>query len=118
MVCLNTTTALLLDHKLKQVKFVEYDGTLEQLYEYVGCDLVDTVRLDKRHIAFVDDEGLFKEYSGGFIFGLKGGKYQEIVGNALIVGDYFGETTSIKFDPSDLIIQFVSYERPQEEKNV
>ena len=42
--------------------------TLQELYDLMGCDLVELVQLDKGIIMVVDEEGKCKEIKGGFTF--------------------------------------------------
>ena len=42
--------------------------TLQELYELIGCDLVELVQLDCGIIMAVDEEGKLKEIKGGFTF--------------------------------------------------
>jgi hypothetical protein len=114
MIALNTKTALLFDHEKREVRFVEYDDTLESLYDFVSCDMVDTIRFDREHIIFVDDEGLFKNYDCGFHIQYKG-KQIEFVGSGLLVGDMCGSTAPLTLIPSDLKVEIVVYGKEEEE---
>ena len=42
--------------------------TLQELYDLIGCDLVELVQLDRGIIMAVDEEGKCKEIKGGFTF--------------------------------------------------
>ena len=42
--------------------------TLKELYDLIGCDLVELVQLDRGIIMAVDEEGKLKEIKGGFTF--------------------------------------------------
>ena len=42
--------------------------TLQELYDLIGCDLVELVQLDRGIIMAVDEEGKLKEIKGGFTF--------------------------------------------------
>lgn len=66
-------------------------GDLEAIYGLIGCDLIDAVRLDDGHAAYVDDEGLLK--SPRFFTMIDGTPY---AGRALFVGpvDEQGMTTA------------------------
>jgi hypothetical protein len=110
MIAINKKTALLFDGVGKSVSFVEFDGDLNTLYMMLRCDLVDTIRLDKKHIFFVDDEGLFKNYGYGFNVEYNG-RMVSFVGSGLLVGDMCGETAPLDLNFGDLKIQFVKYER-------
>ena len=39
--------------------------TLQELYELIGCDLVELIQLDRGIIMVVDEEGKLKEIKGG-----------------------------------------------------
>lgn len=109
MVALNLHKALLFDSDKKIVKEVDFDDQLDTLYVYLNCDCVDTIRLDKSHIIFVDDEGLLKPgQQCGWIVNYKGRKVV-FVGSGLLVGDNFGMTKNIDIDKLELNIQcFIS----------
>ena len=57
--------------------------TLQELYDLIGCDLVELVQLDRGIIMAVDEAGKLKEIKGGFTF-LGWGTV--IVGTAIILG--------------------------------
>lgn len=42
--------------------------TLQELYDIIGCDLVQPVQLDRGIVMVVDDEGKCKDIKGGFTF--------------------------------------------------
>ena len=42
--------------------------TLQELYNLIGCDLVELVQLDRGIIMAIDEEGKLKEIKGGFTF--------------------------------------------------
>lgn len=45
------------------VRRVKYNGTIDQIYKEIGCELFDIVHVDLGNLSFdiyVDDEGLFK----------------------------------------------------------
>ena len=42
--------------------------TLQELYNLIGCDLVELVQLDRGIIMVIDEEGKLKEIKGGFTF--------------------------------------------------
>ena len=70
----------------------------KQMQDAIGCDCMDTVRVDKDHIALVDDNGLIgpkqlKRCITPFYS-------QPLAGNILITGvDYEGETIDCTLDP-------------------
>lgn len=109
-------SALWLDHKEQTVKLVQYNGTLEQLYEYTACNCVEIVRLNKDHVMFVDEEGLFKDYSVGFAVAIGNKKPVEIFGSALITGDNYGEPQGLNFDFREINIELICYAEPREAK--
>jgi hypothetical protein len=59
--------AYLIDPAERSVREVETTGELDSLYELLGCDLVDAVRLDDCDV-WIDDEGLFKPEPRFFSF--------------------------------------------------
>ena len=42
--------------------------TLQELYNLIGCDLVELVQLDRGIIMAIDEKGKLKEIKGGFTF--------------------------------------------------
>lgn len=54
--------AILIDPFNRTVEDVETDASLEDIYRLCGCDLLDTVYVDRSHTMFIDDEGLLKNY--------------------------------------------------------
>lgn len=105
MVAININKALLFDSVNKIVKEVNYDNELDTLYVYLGCDCVDTIRLDENHIIFVDDEGLIKEGDiVGWIVEYKGNRIM-FAGSGLLVGDNFGMPADIKVENKRMNIQ-------------
>ena len=42
--------------------------TLQELYNLIGCDLVELVQLDRGIIMAIDEEGKLKKIKGGFTF--------------------------------------------------
>ena len=80
--------AILIDVKTQEIKEVEYDNTLQNIYDLIDCRAFDLVRLNEVdgifNSIFVDDEGLLKanlyfEYSGG-------GRVFQLAGNGLVLG--------------------------------
>ena len=57
--------------------------TFEELYEIIGCDLVELVELDRSIIMVVDEEGKCKAVQGAFTFI---GWGTVIAGTAIILG--------------------------------
>jgi hypothetical protein len=113
MIALNDKTALLFDADNQTARTVLFDGeSLDPLYKWLNCDLVDTIRLDRDHIIFVDDEGLWKNRDTGFRVTYKG-RTVKFVGSGLLVGDCMGNTAPIKLNFADLGIEVIVYERPE-----
>lgn len=70
----------------KDAEVREIDGSLQSMYDLIGCDCIDMVRLpqipnvlDKQYFMVIDDEGLLKEDAK-----LNRG---QIAGNLFIVAD-------------------------------
>ena len=59
------------------------NNTLQELYEIIGCDLVELVELDRGIIMVVDEEGKCKDVQGAFTFI---GWGTVIAGTAIILG--------------------------------
>ena len=57
--------------------------TLKELYNLIGCDLVELVQIDRDMVLICDEEGKLKEIKGGFTF-LGWGTV--IAGTAIILG--------------------------------
>ena len=76
--------AILIDVKTQEIKEVEHDGKLQNIYDLIDCRTIDIVRIDDVNGIFVDDEGILKdnlyfEYSGSEnVF--------KLAGNGLILG--------------------------------
>ncbi len=106
-------TALLFDTKQETARLVQYDGELDTLRELLGVELVDTVRIDKQHIIFVDDEGFLKQLKTGFRIKL-GKRAVEFAGNGLLVGDLYGSNAPITLNIADLEIEVLKFEYERE----
>ena len=85
--------AILIDVKTQEIKEVEHDGEIQNIYNLIDCRAFDLVRIDDVNSIFVDDEGILKdnlyfEYSGSEnVF--------KLAGNGLILGvDDKGESIS------------------------
>jgi len=83
--------AILIDVKNEEVREVDHDDTLQQIYKFVDCATFDVLRLDGVNGIYVDDEGLFAEDRRFFIY--RGtnrdgshGRIQSLAGNGLILG--------------------------------
>ena len=59
------------------------NSTLQELYEIIGCDLVELVQIDRDMVMVVDEEGKCKEVRGAFTFI---GSGMVIAGTAIILG--------------------------------
>ena len=57
--------------------------TLDELYEIIGCDLVELVQIDRDMVMVVDEEGKCKDVRGAFTFI---GWGTVIAGTAIILG--------------------------------
>ena len=113
MIALNDKTALLFDAGNQIARLVTYDGeSLDPVYQWLNCDLVDTIRLDRNHIIFVDDEGHWKDQDTGFRITYNG-RTVKFVGSGLLVGDSPPNIAPIKLNFADLDIEVIVYERPE-----
>ena len=108
-------TALLLDHKNEIARFVPYDGELDTLRTLLDVDLVDTIRLDREHVVFVDDEGFYKQYETGFLLTYKK-REVKFVGSGLLVWDDHGSNAALNLGFGDLKIDVLklTYETREE----
>ena len=70
--------------------------TLEELYEIIGCDLVELVQIDRDMVMVVDEEGKCKDVRGAFTFI---GWGTVIAGTAIILG---GDSNKLKALPENL----------------
>ena len=59
------------------------NNTLQELYEIIGCDLVELVQIDRDMVMVVDEEGKCKDVQGAFTFI---GWGTVIAGTAIILG--------------------------------
>ena len=57
--------------------------TLDELYEIIGCDLVELVQIDADMVMVCDEEGKCKDFRGAFTFI---GSGMVIAGTAIILG--------------------------------
>ena len=64
--------------------------TLQELYNLIGCDLVELVQLDRGIIMAIDEEGKRKEIKGGFTFP---GWGTVIAGTGIVLG---GNSSKLK----------------------
>ena len=76
--------AILIDAVKREVREVEYNGTLENIYDLVGCDIVEAPRVeDNGDAVYVDEEGLLKPQQNFFVYD---GYPQPLAGNGLLLG--------------------------------
>ena len=59
------------------------NNTLQELYEIIGCDLVELVQIDRDMVLICDEEGKCKDIRGAFTFI---GSGMVIAGTAIILG--------------------------------
>ena len=59
------------------------NNTLQELYEIIGCDLVELIQIDADMVMVVDEEGKCKDVRGAFTFI---GWGTVIAGTAIILG--------------------------------
>ena len=76
--------AILIDVEKQEVKEVEHDNSLQNIYDLLFCRTFDVVRIDDVNSIFVDDEGILKdnlyfEYSAS-------DRVFQLAGNGLILG--------------------------------
>ena len=86
--------AILIDVKNEEVREIDFNETLEHIYELVDCGTFDVLRLDGVNGIYVDDEGLFVEDQ--LFFTYHGDNYSHtLAGNGLVLGvNGGGETIS------------------------
>ena len=86
--------AIKIDPVAKTVTEIELtqnpNETLQELYDLIGCDLVELVQLDRDIIMAIDEEGKLKEIKGGFTF-LGWGTV--IAGTGIVLG---GDSSKLK----------------------
>ena len=93
--------AILIDVYNKDIKEVEYDNTLQNIYDLIDCRAFDIVRIDDANDIFVDDEGLLKdnlyfEYSGKE-------RIAQLAGSGLVLGyNQEGETIATTLTVEDV----------------
>jgi len=102
--------AILIDVEAKEVREIEVDGKLDSMYASLGCELVECVRLAKGVDLWVDEEGLCKSLTKGFM--LKGAE-QPIMGNGLILGNTRGGDSAdaiVSAKQIEAVVTFVEYD--------
>ena len=70
--------------------------TLDELYEIIGCDLVELVQIDADMVMVCDEEGKCKIVQGAFTFI---GSGMVVAGTAIILG---GDSNKLKALPENL----------------
>mgnify|MGYP001218883064 CR=1 FL=1 len=89
-----TMTAYLVDVEARTIRTVQLDPakSYEQIRDYIGCRLIDMVRIDRHHCIVVDDNGLRDELT---CFTEVKDLSSPLAGNLLVVGvGAEGETVS------------------------
>ena len=76
--------AILIDVKTQEIKEVEHDDTLQNIYDLINCRAFDLVRIDDVNSIFVDDEGILKD-NLYFEYSVSGRVFQ-LAGNGLVLG--------------------------------
>ena len=90
--------AILIDVHNKDIKEVDYDGKLQNIYDFIDCRAFDIVRIDDANDIFVDDEGLF--VADQLYFSYNG---KALAGNGLVLGyDRSGETVGTTLNITDI----------------
>ena len=77
--------AILIDVYEKEIREVDYDGTLDFIYFNLACRTFDVVRVDDVNSIFIDDEGLLRQNQLYFEYSGSNGIFQ-LAGNGLILG--------------------------------
>lgn len=72
------------------------NNTMQELYEIIGCDLVELVQIDRDMVLICDEEGKCKDVQGAFTFI---GWGTVIAGTAIILG---GNANRFKALPENL----------------
>ena len=76
--------AILIDVKTQEIKEVEHDDTLQNIYDLIDCRAFDLVRIDDVNSIFVDDEGILKD-NLYFEYSVSDRVFQ-LAGNGLVLG--------------------------------
>ncbi|MGL4243445.1 MAG: DUF3846 domain-containing protein [Beijerinckiaceae bacterium] len=107
----NTITALLIDPvraEARKVALTINDGelALAELYALIGCDLVERLALDERHLIWTDENG-WDEAAG---FTAIDGGVNAIAGRFLIVGESEdGQALDVAADVSPILGRFLCH---------
>ena len=90
--------AILIDVYNKDIKEVEYDGTLDFIYFQLACGTFDVFGIDDVNSIFVDDEGLLRQNQLYFSY-----SDRALAGNGLILGvDNAGESIASTLTVEDV----------------
>lgn len=102
--------AILIDSINKEVKEVEIGKGIDQMYEFLNCEIFTIASyLPKRDAIFVDDEGLL---NGTDVFFTYEGAHQPFAGNGLIMGSNSnGESVSCKVNLNEVKSKVKFYTR-------
>jgi len=102
--------AILIDSINKEVKEVEIGKGIDQMYEFLNCEIFTIASyLPKKDAIFVDDEGLM---NGTDVFFTYEGAHQPFAGNGLIMGcDNEGESVDCKIDLAEVKDKVKFYSR-------
>lgn len=84
--------AILIDPFEETVKEIEYNGDFKHIYELIGADCFDAVRISREDSIFVDDNGLMNNPTHFF---MHEGYPNPLAGKGLILGcDENGDSIS------------------------
>ncbi len=88
---------------LDGIEAVDHDGSLDSFYRLIGCECMCLAgRPDRGHVAWVDDEGLFKVHEGSQLTKLAWHP-QPLAGRILVTGDdEHGDTTAATLSVEEL----------------
>jgi len=93
--------AILIDVKTQEIKEVEHDDTLQNIYALIDCRAFDLVRIDDVNSIFVDDEGILKD-NLYFEYSVSDRVFQ-LAGNGLVLGvDNKGNSISATLTVEDV----------------
>ena len=65
----------------RKIEDVQVDNDLQAIYDKIGCETIEIIRLGGNYVLIVDEEGRLRNWKVGFRFGSGEG----IAGNGLIV---------------------------------
>ena len=77
--------AILIDVKNETIEEVLIGEGIQPIYDVMGIDCFDVVRLDEKNDVYVDDNGLLSLTPQSKFFSIEG-YYQPLAGNGLILG--------------------------------